>query len=260
MHKDESSEFYIGYQPQGPAGIMRYVRLRLILLAATVISVALLLVYGQRRFAESFFDFGNLLDFEGYVIERPVPLLVVEKTGAPGSLPVRRDYVLVAEGKHGAESIINGFNGKKVRLRGTLIRRDGIEMIEIAGGSVQAIGSKSRSLSKEGGAVGKYTLTGEIVDSKCYLGVMNPGQSKPHRECASLCIRGGIPPLFVVRDAAGRTLHLWLLSADGLPVNMDVLDFVAEPVKISGAVEKIDGKLYFLIDPVSISRLKMYLQ
>lgn len=257
MHKDESSEFYIGYQPQGPAGIMRYVRLRLILLAATVISVALLLVYGQRPFAESFFDFGNLQDFEGFVIERPVPLLVVEKIGAPGSLPVRRDYVLVAEGKHGAESIIKGFNGKKVRLRGSLIRRDGIEMIEIAGGSVQAIGSKAGSLSKAGGAVGKYTLTGEIVDSKCYLGVMNPGRSKPHRECASLCIRGGIPPLFVVRDAAGRTLHLWLLSTDGLPVNMDVLDFVAEPVEISGAVEKIDDKLYFLIDPVSISRLKM---
>jgi hypothetical protein len=28
------------------------------------------------------------------------------------------------------------------------------------------------------------TLTGEIVDSKCYLGVMNPGQGKVHRDCA----------------------------------------------------------------------------
>ena len=29
---------------------------------------------------------------------------------------------------------------------------------------------------------GEVTLAGEIVDSKCYLGVMNPGNGKVHRD------------------------------------------------------------------------------
>jgi hypothetical protein len=34
---------------------------------------------------------------------------------------------------------------------------------------------------------GPVELTGEIVDSKCFLGVMVPGSGKTHKECASLC-------------------------------------------------------------------------
>jgi hypothetical protein len=51
--------------------------------------------------------------------------------------------------------------------------------------------------------LGAFTLVGEIVDSKCYLGIMNPGETNPHRECAALCIRGGIPPLIIAHDADG---------------------------------------------------------
>ena len=41
-----------------------------------------------------------------------------------------------------------------------------------------------------------FTLIGEIVDSKRYLGVMNPGNGKVHRDCAVRCLSGGIPPIF----------------------------------------------------------------
>jgi hypothetical protein len=51
--------------------------------------------------------------------------------------------------------------------------------------------------------LGAFTLVGEIVDSKCYLGIMNPGETNPHRECAALCIGGGIPPLIIAHDADG---------------------------------------------------------
>ncbi|QQS47176.1 MAG: hypothetical protein IPM66_00440 [Acidobacteriota bacterium] len=224
---------------------MRFVRTGLILLAAIVLVVALIVVYAQRPFAESFFEFGNLRDYEGVIIEKPVPMLVTEEGG--------HGYVLVAEGKHGADSIVHGLGGKVVSLRGTLIHRDGLEMIEVA--SVSVLKQAATGYSGNGLSIGNYTLSGEIVDSKCYLGVMNPGSAKPHRECASLCIRGGIPPLFVVRDPAGRSVHLWLLARDRTQVNQQILDFVAEPVRIAGSVERIGDKQYFLIDPADIQRL-----
>ena len=37
----------------------------------------------------------------------------------------------------------------------------------------------------------------------CFLGVMKPGRSKPHRACAVRCISGGIPPFKVPGHARG---------------------------------------------------------
>jgi hypothetical protein len=99
------------------------------------------------------------------------------------------------------------------------------------------------------------SLTGEIVDSKCYLGVMNPGHTKPHRECASLCIRGGIPPLFIAKDSDGRDVHLWLVSEKGEPVNQQVLDFVAEPIEITGQIKRSGDQLYLYANPQTFRRL-----
>jgi hypothetical protein len=56
-------------------------------------------------------------------------------------------------------------------------------------------------------------VTGEIVDSKCFLGVMNPGERTVHRDCAIRCLSGGVPPMLAYRDAAGTHLAL-LLGAD----------------------------------------------
>jgi hypothetical protein len=83
---------------------------------------------------------------------------------------------------------------------------------------------------------------------------MNPGHTKPHRECASLCIRGGIPPLFVVKDAEGRSVNLWLLSETGEPVNQQVLDFVAESIQITGQVKRSGDQLYLYANPTTFRR------
>ena len=50
----------------------------------------------------------------------------------------------------------------------------------------------------------RVMLRGEIVDSKCYLGVMNPGEGTVHRDCAARCLSGGLPPMLVVRSPARR--------------------------------------------------------
>jgi len=104
--------------------------------------------------------------------------------------------------------------------------------------------------------LGRQTLVGEIVDSKCFLGVMNPGQLLPHRACAIRCISGGIPPVLLVRDTEGGANYLLLVSADGKPVNQQVLDLVAEPVQITGEVERQGELLILRADPKTIIRIK----
>ena len=103
--------------------------------------------------------------------------------------------MLVAPGKHGADTLVAAFEGKHVRLQGQLIYRDGQTMVEIDPKTITAM-EPTENPALETADLGTATLTGEIVDSKCYLGVMNPGRGKVHRDCAARCLSGGIPPAF----------------------------------------------------------------
>lgn len=240
---NDHQEFFVGYLPKTPPRIARLVKRAVLALVVLTMLLATVIVIGQQRFAASVFEFGNVREFEGVIREWPMPMLV---TGGASK-------ALVAAGKHGATAIIAELEGKLVRLQGTLIYRDNLEMIEIRSGSVQVLGNaESETAVVED--LGRHTLIGEIVDSKCYLGVMNPGHTKPHRECAALCIRGGIPPLFVARDAANRSIHLWLVSETGQPINQQVLDFVAEPMEITGQVSRIGNQMYFKANLTAFKR------
>src|SRR5262249_17489064 len=104
--------------------------------------------------------------------------------------------------------------------------------------------------------LGSQTVVGEIVDSKCFLGVMNPGRLTPHRACAIRCISGGIPPVLLVRQKDGSVNHLLLVSDKGKPVNQQVLDLVAEPVEITGEVERQGELLILRADPATYRRAK----
>ena len=103
--------------------------------------------------------------------------------------------------------------------------------------------------------LGTWTLSGEIVDGKCFLGVMNPGRLDVHRACAIRCISGGIPPLLYARDASGREAQIVLVSSTGAPVNGDVLDVVALPVSVTGRLERRDDLFYLYADPKEYRRL-----
>jgi len=179
--------------------------------------------------------------------------LLVEKAEKINGLPAFERLPLVSEGKHGFAA--KDFDGQRVKLKGTLIYRDDLRMIEVAGGTVERLPENLKPIEEAPENLGNFTLRGEIVDSKCYLGVMNPGSSKPHRDCAVACLRGGIPPLFIVKDNSGRISELWLVSENGESINTEILDFVAEPVEIPGAVSRLGDQLFFKINPPQIKRL-----
>ena len=82
------------------------------------------------------------------------------------------------------------------------------------------------------------TLRGEIIDSKCYLGAMKPGGGKTHKGCAALCLSGGVPPMFVTRDAAGNETYYLLTDSEGKPMGKEAVDYVGDPVELTADLEQ----------------------
>ncbi len=238
-------DFYIGYLKKMPKSLARFVKPLAALFLAVGVGLVFVFWLGQKPFAKSYFEFGQEKAFEGTIQAQPIPFLLVEKAEKFNGLPSFQRIPLVAVGKHGVDEKVTKLNGQRVKLKGTLIYRDGLQMIEVVDGSAEVLSAGAAQMEERTESLGTQTLRGEIVDSKCYLGVMNPGQSKPHRECAVRCISGGIPPLFVVKDTKGNTSELWLLSEKGETVNRDVLDFVAEPLEITGEVKRLGDQLFF---------------
>lgn len=252
-----SDEFYIGYLPQAPPGIARRVRIAVLLIAVAGVAGAAALAGLHRRLPASMFEFGaDQTEFTGVLVSEPYPVLRVRRPhGDPGSGEAWSRYLLVAPGKFGAQALARGFDGATVRLRGTLVYFDGRTMIEVVPDSVEQVSGESVLESPGPQSLGQHTLVGEIVDSKCQMGVMNPGERKTHRACATLCIEGGIPPMLLVREPSGESQRFLLVSADGRAVNRDVLDTVAVPVRITGEVWRTDDMLVLRADPATYERV-----
>ena len=249
-----SDEFYIGWQTQAPTGIRSHIRKAIVLLAALALGLAVLLALAQKTIGVAAFEWGHLKTFTGILRTDPVPHLVVSQ---PGHGSGQSAYYLVAPFKFGLdEETIAALDGKGVTLKGTLIYRDNQTMIEAVPDSIKATSGIAPVSLQTVTNFGRQTFVGEIVDSKCYLGVMNPGRLTPHRACAVRCISGGIPPILLVRQSEGPPLCFLLVSAEGRPVNIEVLDMVAEPVEITGEVVH-DGSLMILrANPATYQRVK----
>ena len=254
MAEPREDEFYVGYLPRAPRGIAARSRLGVVLIFVAVVAVGLLLVNAQSRFASAAFEFGVVTEHTGVIRERPYPVLDVLRPGRTGETFAVSSYYLTSFGKRGAVEQVEGLEGQTVRMRGSLIYRDDKTMLEIEAGSVEVV-DHARAVVVPEEDLGRMTLQGEIVDSKCFLGVMKPGNLKPHRACAARCISGGIPPVLLVRDAEGTATYYLLVSEDGEPVNDRVLALVAEPVEITGRVIRRGDLLTLFADPDSYRRL-----
>ncbi len=258
----DRDEFYIGYLERAPHGVARRVRLAVALALATGAVVALATALLQGPFAAKTFEFGSEREFVGWVRLTPFPRLVV---AAPGDAPEGAALVAYplshAGSKRGAVDLLTDHDGAFVSLRGWLIYRGGNTMVDLVPGSIRAVDAAASAPPRgdDGGSgvaeLGEHTLVGQIVDSKCYFGVMNPATGKVHRACAARCISSGTPPVLAVRDRAGRERHLLLVGRDGRSLGREILEFVAEPVEITGRVSRLDQLTVLWAEPADIRRL-----
>ena len=85
---------------------------------------------------------------------------------------------------------------------------------------------------------------------------MQPGQGKPHKSCAALCIRGGLPPVFCPEALCGSAASAPLLTdADGKPHGMALLPLVADPVLAQGRMVQVGDVRQFRVALNGIRRL-----
>jgi hypothetical protein len=237
-----NEDFYIGYEERAPHGLGVWLRRIAIGLLAASALIAVTLVWAQHPFAESMFDYGQPRTFRGVVWMFPAPSLALENG---------RVALLVAPGKHGAADLVRSFDGQTVDLSGMKIERGGDLMIEVVPGTLQRMPAQA-SGQPEWQKLGGVTLRGEIVDSKCYLGVMNPGEGKVHRACAARCILGGVPPALVAADADGARRVIVLTGLSGAPIASRAAQYAGEPVVVKGLLFRSASQMRMEVDPSSI--------
>lgn len=86
------------------------------------------------------------------------------------------------------------------------------------------------AIAHEGHDHGKpVTITGEVVDTGCYLS--HDGKGAGHAACAEACAKNGIP-LAIVDDAGKVYLPLGLEHKNP---NTKLMPFIAKRVKVTGS-------------------------
>lgn len=253
-----NDDLYIGWQTHAPKSIGSHARKTVVFLLLMAPVLAGVLVLAQRTIGVAVFEWGDIKTFSGVLKSQPYPHLLVARPGK--SAGGASAYYLVAPFKFGLKpEALAALDGQPVGLKGTLIYRGNQTLIEARPESLKPLPNPDKAImaaaSSASEALGRQTLVGEIVDTKCYLGVINPGRLTPHRACAVRCISGGIPPVLLVRQRDGPPLYFLLVSGDGRPVNKQVLDMVAEPVQVTGEVERQGELLILRADPATYRRV-----
>lgn len=236
---------YVGYRPLPP----RDRAALLLIIPALAITLGVLggVIAGSQRNPGPGAWHADVRDWSGTLTLDPFPMLLMDG----------RAYFLVAEGKHGVQDRVREFDGVGVRLRGTLIERSGRRLIEVASTDNAIEQVPEVALLSPPGIANEpprpISILAEIVDGKCYLGAMKPGDAKGHKACATLCIEGGLPPLVIELKSLGSQFTcpptsiqpdeiFPLLRVDGattLPPT--VLAMVGEPVRITGTLTSVHG-------------------
>lgn len=143
-----------------------------------------------------------------------------------------------------------------VEVGGVFVRRGDIEMLLIGSNGAKAGADHLPGFHPAPSEVlGRWRLTGEICDGKCYGGAMKPGRSLAHKACANLCIIDGLPPVLVMElPVEGATVVL-LADEGGGPMPAALLHLTAVPIQLEGQLESRDDLLIFRVDQRSVQRM-----
>ncbi len=247
-----SNDLYVGYLAV-PRRQRRFLWMLVPAGLWALLAASALIAWSQPGAGSGVWDNATARAFTGVIVGNPYPMLYADDRGdgTPGFL------LLVEMGKHGAHRAA-AFDGQRVRLSGWLLHREGRVMLELEPGdrgiAVTVAGTELRSPPAPMD-LGPVSLPGEIVDSKCFLGAMKPGHGKTHKECATLCIAGGIPPMLVSHDTRGNRTFYLLANESGGPLDRAALPYIADPVEVTGQLERRGDLLVLRLHATAIHRL-----
>lgn len=245
-----ADDFFIGWA-DAPKRDRRFLLGATLGLVAAGAGLAGLLANAHEPAGGGTWDQSDVRSFTGQLVRDPYPALVTSDIDGSS-----RTAFLVSSTKTGLGGRLRRQVGDAVRVRGTLIARGANAMIAAIDGE-DWIGNASPAPAISWPAIdlGPALLTGEILDAKCWFGAMRPGDGKVHKACASLCIRGGLPPAFCTSGCGDGAEISLFLDADGNAHGAGLLPFVADPVYASGRLFRVGDVKQFRVSLRDVRRI-----
>ncbi len=247
----KDAPFYVGYLNAVPRELVMFLVVFAVCFSGGLGLAALALSSTQNDPGNGGFQWGNRFENVGILELRPYPVL---RLPSDGETPART-YMLTGQGKRGAFNQATANQNGSVTLRGVPVNRGDLTMIQV--GRVEAFEGKDSGFTpSEPVPLGRWKLTGEICDGKCYAGAMRPGRGLAHKACADLCITGGIPPVFVSSGAVeGRNFFL-MADSNGNLLGDEIRSLLALYIEVEGDVEQLDDLMVFKADLTTARVLK----
>jgi len=246
-----SEDFYVGWSGEAPDCHKRKGKQFFLGSLFLMLLVGVIYVLNQKPYKSSKYEYGIIQELSGYLVKDPVWGLRVEEDGIIKTIP------LVGYGKMGPEGTLSKMmethqltEGTMVTLRGMLTHFQGKYLMELTEmeNSLVAAGDEIM-LEREITMKGRKTLEGEVVDPKCFFGVMNPSSKAIHRSCAIRCISGGIPPLLAIRENGEFVDYYFLYGSEMKSIAQQILPYVGIPVSIFGTIATYDDWKSMVVDP-----------
>ena len=94
----------------------------------------------------------------------------------------------------------------------------------------------------------EVTVTGEVIDVKCYLTGMMGGMGEDHKQCATDCIKGGLP--VGILEQKTEKVYLVVPKAGMTGPNEELLPYVAQKVKMTGTFADKGGQKILIYSKV----------
>ncbi len=252
MRDADDSGFFVGYINKAPGDLRWFLPLVAVIIVGLFALSAILIAVTQDDPGPGKFLWGaGYQTMTGVLEAKPYPIVHV----APNKqFPKGRSLFLSGSGKRGVQSKAAPLDGQIVDIGGILLKRGDLDMLQVGGKvglrkSEQATAGETKPASVD---LGRWRLTGEICDGKCYAGAMRPGTGIAHKACANLCLIGGAPPVFSSTGPVNDQTFFLLADKDGGPLDDSILDLTALLVEVEGSVEQRGNILILRIDPETL--------
>ena len=237
--------FFIGWGKKLPKGLSRFLIVVSLFTVGLFAGTAFSFVVSQDDPGDG--AFRGRLNVTGVIRANPYPVVHIP----PGDkYPNGHSIMLSGGGKRGVQNQAEPLDGQVVQIRGALLKRGDLDMIQV-GRHIRAVedGTPHEIETK---SLGRWKLSGEICDGKCYAGAMRPGTGLAHKACANLCLIGGVPAVFVSSGPVDGSTFFMLADAEGTALGERLYDLTAVLLSAEGEVEKRGDLHLFKIDLDSV--------
>jgi len=256
MKDQDKDTFFVGYLDM-PAVLRRFYTPLTILLLGVSGLIGFGIASMQSSTGAATWQTESSETFSGLLMVDPYPVLHRLDPENPGQV---ESVLLVNQGKFSAEAFARPYHNRIVSVTGFPITRGGWTMLEVTtaeaivedqSGKTAADSEIEKNVTVK--PLGVVTLQGEIADSKCFLGVMKPGEGSVHKACAEVCLIGGIPSMLVVRDGDGHKYGYILTLPDGSSASTALSGRAADKVGVTGELMQKGGFLYIKMSSDGLS-------